>query len=218
MLQWTDFMLWLHFEKGPYLGSNHELMEDYRAFSFTEPFRISQQRQTFTFQLYSQVKQCTLWIIHMVHVLLCFALARFQNPGLINWCNHELTHWGRVTHIGISKLTTIGSENGLPPDRRQAIIWTNAGILWIGPLRRSFSEIFIEIETVPFKKMRLKMSSGKWRPFYLGLNVLITLMHLARMEWPQPSTYMKNEYISCGYIILLAYCMVVSRHQHNQII
>ena len=27
------------------------------------------------------------------------------------------------------KLTIIGSDNGLPPDRRQAIIWTNAGVL-----------------------------------------------------------------------------------------
>ena len=36
-----------------------------------------------------------------------------------------LTHWGRVTHIGVSKLTNIGSDNGLSPRRRQAIIWTN---------------------------------------------------------------------------------------------
>ena len=32
------------------------------------------------------------------------------------------THWGRVTHICISKLTIIGSDNGLSPGRRQAII------------------------------------------------------------------------------------------------
>ena len=48
-------------------------------------------------------------------------------------CNQPLTHWGRVTHICVSKLTIIGSDNGLSPDRRQAIIWTNAGILLIGP-------------------------------------------------------------------------------------
>ena len=34
----------------------------------------------------------------------------------------DLTHWGRVTYIGVSKLTIIGSDNGLSPDRRQAII------------------------------------------------------------------------------------------------
>ena len=35
-----------------------------------------------------------------------------------------LTHWGRVTHICISKLTTIGSDKDLSPGRRQVIIWT----------------------------------------------------------------------------------------------
>ena len=83
-----------------------------------------------------------------------------------------LTHWGRVTHICVSKLTIIGPDNGLSPGRRQAIIWTNAGILLIGPLGTNFSENLIGIQTFSFKKMPLKMSSAKWRPFCLGLNVL----------------------------------------------
>ena len=57
--------------------------------------------------------------------------------------------------------------------RRQAIIWTNAGLLLIGPLGINFSEILIEILTFSFKKMRLKVSSVKRRPFCLGLNVLM---------------------------------------------
>ena len=69
-------------------------------------------------------------------------------------------------------LTTIGSDNDLSPGRRQAIIWTNAGILLIGPLGTNFSEISIKILTFSFTKMRLKVSSAKWRPFCLGLNVL----------------------------------------------
>ena len=83
-----------------------------------------------------------------------------------------LPHWGWVTHICVSKLTIIGSDNGLSPGRRQAIFWTNPGMLLIGPLGTNFSEILIEIYTFSFKKMHLKMSSGKWRPFCLGLNVL----------------------------------------------
>ena len=55
---------------------------------------------------------------------------------------------------------------------RQTIIWTNDGILLIGPLGTNFSETLIGIQTFPFKKMHLKMSSAKWRPFCLGLNVL----------------------------------------------
>ena len=48
-----------------------------------------------------------------------------------------LTHWGRVTLICVNKLTTIGSDNGLSPTRRQAIIWSNAGILLNWTLIRS---------------------------------------------------------------------------------
>ena len=87
-------------------------------------------------------------------------------------CLHWLTHWGRVTHVCVSKLSILDSDNGLSPGRRQAIIWTNAGILLIWTLGTNFSEIISEIHAYSFKKMHLKMSSAKWRPFCLGLNVL----------------------------------------------
>ena len=82
-----------------------------------------------------------------------------------------LTHWGRVTHICVGNLTIIGS-GVLSLGRRQAIIGTNAGILLIGPLGTNFFEILAEIITFSLKKMYLKVSSAKWRPFCLGLNVL----------------------------------------------
>ena len=88
---------------------------------------------------------------------------------------HPLTHWGRVTHICVGKLTIIGPDNGLSPGRCQAIIWTNAGILLIGPWGTNFTEILIGINTFSFKKIHSKMSSAKWRPFCLGLNVLTHL-------------------------------------------
>ena len=84
----------------------------------------------------------------------------------------NISHWGRVTHICVGELTIIVSDNGLSPGRRQAIIWTNAGILLIGPYGTNFSEILIEILTFSFTKMGLKVSPAKWRPFCLGLNVL----------------------------------------------
>ena len=87
-----------------------------------------------------------------------------------NTMRYNLTHWGRVTHICVSTLTTIASNNGLSPGRRQTIIWTNAGMLSIGSLGTNFSEILIEIQIFSFKKMHLKMSSAKCR---LGLNVLM---------------------------------------------
>ena len=82
------------------------------------------------------------------------------------------THWSWVMHICISNLNIIGSDNGLSPGLRQAIIWTNAGILLIGLSGTNFSEMFIKIHTFSFKKMHLKRSPGKWRPFCLSLNVL----------------------------------------------
>ena len=84
-----------------------------------------------------------------------------------------LTHGGRVTHIYVSKLTIIGPDNGLSPGRRQAIIWTNAGILLIRTLGTNFSGIQGQIYSFSFKKMHLKMSSAIGRPFILGLNELI---------------------------------------------
>ena len=92
------------------------------------------------------------------------------------WGFNMLTHWGRMTHKCVDKLTIIGSDNGLSPWWRQAIIWTNAGILLIWPLATNFNEILIGIHTFSFKKMHLKMSSVEWRPFCLGLNVL-KLLH-----------------------------------------
>ena len=65
-----------------------------------------------------------------------------------------------------------GSDNGLSPVRRQATIWTNAGILLIGRLGTNFSEISIGIQTYSFKKLHLKTSSAKWLIFCLGLNEL----------------------------------------------
>ena len=78
-----------------------------------------------------------------------------------------------MTHIYIcvGNLTIIGSDNGLSPGRRQAFTWSNVGILLIGPLGTNFSGMLFEIHTFSFKKIHLKVSSGKWRPFCLGLNV-----------------------------------------------
>ena len=73
-------------------------------------------------------------------------------------------------HICISKLTIVGSDNGLSPgggsdnglspDRRQAIIWISVGVLLIGPSGTNFSEIVIEIHTFLLRKMHLKMLSA----------------------------------------------------------
>ena len=62
-------------------------------------------------------------------------------------------------------LTIIGSDNDLSPGRRQAIVWTNAGILLIGPFQWNFnrnSNIFIQENT--FQNVACEMAAILSRP------------------------------------------------------
>ena len=99
-----------------------------------------------------------------------------------------------MTHICVKEHVNIGSDNDLSPDRCQAIVWINAPILSIRPKGTYFYEILFEIQKFSFMEIHLnidwlilylripekhglsswspKMSSGKWRPFCLSLNVL----------------------------------------------
>ena len=63
---------------------------------------------------------------------------------------------------------SIGSNNGLVPNRHQAIIETNAGLLSIEPFGTNFSEIVIKIQNFSFTKIHLNISPAKWRPFCPG--------------------------------------------------
>ena len=120
------------------------------------------------FFLSSSFSSCNIYFT--IHLSLSLSLV--LSLSLFTWL---LNHWGWVTHICISKLIIIGSDNGLSPIRHQAIISTNAGLLLIRPLETNFSEILIEIHTFSFKKIHMEMFA-KWRPFCLGLNVLIELL------------------------------------------
>ena len=87
-----------------------------------------------------------------------------------------------MTRICVGKLTIIGSDNGLSPGRRRAIIRTNAGILLIGTLGTNFSEILIEIHTFfiqenAFEKVVWKMASILSRPQYVKSKVCKKIAH-----------------------------------------
>ena len=75
-----------------------------------------------------------------------------------------------MTHICVSKLTVIGSDNGLSPGRRHAIIWTNATILLIRALETKFSEILSE-NSYAFIQEEALVNVSKMHVFRLGLNV-----------------------------------------------
>ena len=132
------------------------------------------------------------------HILICYAVQ----------C---LTHWGRVTHICVGKLTAIGSDNGLSPGRRQAIICTNDGILLIRTLGTNFNEILSEIHSFSFKKTHLKMSSAKWRLSRLGLNELKLLESISESMY---SNYHRL-YSSCDIDTIYNCMFTVVMRQYN---
>ena len=118
--------------------------------------------------IYCRRCDCKYFIVKIFHNFLPFlqgeqrAWVNVYNKECFSFVANEqkwwpwhvfLTHWGRVTHICVSRITNIGSDNGLSPGRRQAIIWTNVGILLIRTLGTNFSEILSAIHTFSFKKM-----------------------------------------------------------------
>ena len=124
-----------------------------------------------------------------------------------------LTHWGRVTHICVSRLTVTGSDDGLSPGRRQSIIWTNAGILLIQTLGTNFSEMLGKTHSFSFRKMHLKMSFAKGRLFSLGLNVLSLL---AKCWWfgSNLASYLQFHY----WAILACYYYSVVKQQQGTLV
>ena len=147
-----------------------------------------------------RVTNFTIWVGFVCIVIL--HVDKFMCDKQSTFTIRMLTRWGRVTHICVRKLTIIGSDNGLPPGRRQAIIWTNARILLIGPLGTNFSELLIEIHTFSFKKMHLKISSAKWRPCCLGLNVLMVEDLAMKLIW------WSQQHVSILWVLLCYECQL----------
>ena len=103
----------------------------------------------------------TMWVCN--NAAKCLQNPHNRHPiadayGLAMLLFGSLTHWGRVMHIWVGNLTIIASDSGLSPGRRQAIFWTNAGILLIGPLEQKILEIWMEILTFSFKKIHFKFN------------------------------------------------------------
>ena len=89
-------------------------------------------------------------------------------------CAKSQNEWFRLTltHSGVSKLTIVGSDNGLAPTRRRSHYrnqcWHVGNSILMNTLQCNVnrnSYIFIQ-------EMFLKMSSGNCRPFCPGCNVL----------------------------------------------
>ena len=156
---------------------------------------------------YGQLYAIYTWNIHMIIV----------RPKM-GWGQHKhwlfLTHWGRVTHICVSKLTTIGSDNGLSPGWRQAIIQTNAGILLIQNSGTNLIEILVKILPFSFKKIHLNMLSakmvailcrGRWADSLWPRVTPHNIIHLSSLDqivayWCHATTWAKIDWLWIGPI------------------
>ena len=150
----------------------------------------------------NELKQAALWLTLYHFDLLCYFVVCSNYTTVAVPIKSPLTHWGRVTHICLINSTIIGSDNGLAPSRRQAIIWTNAGILLIRTLGTIFSEISSKIHTLSYSKMHFKMSSAKRRPFCPGLGALIMRVKSNKTDKVKTECIILELYISHSLQIL----------------
>ena len=129
-----------------------------------------------------KIKSILSFIFHAIYGAVSRGCMYSTYPFLLWWL------WEyRVTHICVSKQANISSDNGLSPGRRQAIIWTNAGILLIGPLGTNFSEMLIEIYRVSLKKCIWKYhlyNGGHFERLGLWPNRYLNFSLIKSEVWP----------------------------------
>ena len=124
------------------------------------------------FDISNRIWRCQFQFIYFLELYCQFSI--FQWVHLLN---HYLTfcptgEQSPMEEVGNTVITSgdtmlsvlgvlVGSFNGLSPVQHQAIIWTSAAILLIGPLVTNFSEISIKIYKFSFKKIHFKMLFSK---------------------------------------------------------
>ena len=81
------------------------------------------------------------------------------------WGNCVIASLRWVMHICVGNLIIIGSDNGLLLGWHQAIIWTDARILFFWTPRNKHQWNFNQNAYNLIQENPFKMSSGKWQPF-----------------------------------------------------
>ena len=136
-------------------------------------------------KIHSETKTdiCTQSYCHTHQTRIMELISRY---GLYKWHKkvfplHDLTHWGRVTHICVSQLTIIASDNGLSTGRCQAIIRNNAGLWSIETLATNFNKIGSKIQ--PWNELEIvvcKMAANLSQPQYVKWIICLII----RLEEP----------------------------------
>ena len=110
------------------------------------------------------------------------AHVHYRNCLMVNFVLQWMwTHWGRVTHICVNKVTIIDSDNDLTPGRRPVIIWTNTAMLTLGP-QGSYS--IFQNQGTPFSPC---LADATRRLVLPGVaSACLALRCLARQDKPRP--------------------------------
>ena len=128
-----------------------------------------------------------------------------------------LTCWGRVTHVCVSKLTIIGSDDRLLPGRRQAIIWTSAGMLSIGPLGTKKNDVF-KMAAILSQPESVNWRWGNHRIDYYPSANEVTLKDMGKTKCCQTITRQSKEWKMCTMIwinhVLVLYCWLCDDIRH----
>ena len=116
------------------------------------------------------------WIFSLLSSSLFSSLSSSSSSSSLFKCqNHMLHHWIDWRIYTLINLTLIGSDNGLSPVQRHAIMRNNVESLAVGPLGENLNHIFFEIQNFHLRKTfysklkifiqekQFKMSSAKWR-------------------------------------------------------
>ena len=157
--RWVLQLVGKHFRYSLRGGSNNENIQ-YTSHMFENAFHVAVLNLTRNTASGTNDVYCHyLILLHQIrNWVITMCPSRWSMQNIENVC---LTHWGRVTHICVSKITTnIGSDNGLSHC---------VGILLIGPLGTNFREILIEIYTFSFQENAFeyvfwKMAAILYRP------------------------------------------------------
>ena len=116
-------------------------------------------------------------------------------------------------YVSVNQQSLVQTK-GLSPDWRQAIIWTKAGILFISPLETNVNGIVVAIHAFSFNKMHLDMSSGNWRPFCFGLNVVSVTCSTLQVSFPYVWLYID---ILGWHLFSIIIHVLVYIHTHHTI-
>ena len=103
---------------------------------------------------------------------------------------------GVTSVVGVPSTHLVGSDNGLSPGRRQAIIWTNVGILSIEYLGTNISEILIKIRSFSLKEKAFENVVRKMGAILSRPQCVNTCIGLKQLGWHFPNDIFKCIFIN----------------------